>query len=476
MLLSLPALALAAFLQLPTPPAPATLSGHLAHAPAGDSVRLEYGRHLGPHGVRAALSPTGDFRVSVPDLPGGTPVTFHYADQHTSLYLSPGDDVRLTLDFPDFDESLRYTGRGADANNYLARSLWKFEYGPWDKAVPHPLTMENTTPAQIRQQADAFRQARRRFMADYAKAHPLPADLQRSEALNFDLAWATALLEYPPTYRFLAKREPQLPAAYFDFLMQLPLKSFDPYLAERGMAGNTAVLRFLTAYGNRLAPSGQLTPDPAEAPHHYAQARADFGPSTTTLDRVMYQFYSWKLDANLDGMLAAYPTFRAQNHDSTLAQHLRTHIGRQLAVRVGSRAPDFHLLDASGKLVSLADLHGKVVYLDFWGTWCGPCMMEMPASIELKKKFEGRDVAFVFISVGDKADKWQQVLAAAHLGSPNSVHLRSPATDDVPQRYQVMQFPTYWLIGRDGSIISRTAPRPSTGAEAVAAIEQALAR
>ena len=474
MLLFLPVLALAAALQLPTPPASATLSGHLDHAPAGDSVRLSYVRHFGPREVKAALSPAGDFRVSVSDLQGGTPVTFYYADQHTSLYLRPGDDVRLMLDFAKFDESLHYTGHGAAANNYLAQSLWKFEYGPWD--VPHPLTTESSTPAQIRQQADVFRQARRRFMAEYAKGHPLPADLQRSEALNFDLAWATILLEYPPAYRRLAKREPQLPTSYFDFLTQLPLKSFDQYLAERGMFGNTAVLRFLTAYGNRLAPSGKLTPDPAEAPRHYAQARADFGPSTATLDRVMYQFYSWKLDANLDGMLAAYSTFRAQNHDSTLAQQLRTHLSRQLAVRVGSRAPDFQLLDASGQSESLADLHGKVIYLDFWGTWCGPCMMEMPASIELKKKFEGRDVAFVFISVGDKADKWQQVLAAAHLFSPNSVHLRSPATDDVSQRYQVMQFPTYWLIGRDGRIISREAPRPSAGPEAVAAIEQALAR
>ena len=48
MLLSLPALALAAALRLPAPPAPATLHGHLDHAPAGDTARLNYGRHFGP--------------------------------------------------------------------------------------------------------------------------------------------------------------------------------------------------------------------------------------------------------------------------------------------------------------------------------------------------------------------------------------------------------------------------------------------
>ncbi|WP_226163397.1 TlpA family protein disulfide reductase [Hymenobacter terricola] len=478
MLLSLPVLAASTALRLlaPAPPTTAILSGHLDHAPAGDSVRLQYGHHYGHQQVRAALSPTGDFTVTVPDLKGGTPILFAYGGQHTSLCLSPGDQVRLALDFPKFDETLKYTGRGADVNNYLAQSLWKFEYGPWDVKVPHPLTTATTTPAQIRQQADAFRQARRNFLVTYAKAHPLPADFQRNSALDIDLNWAIALLEYPGTYRYLAKQEPALPATYFDFLRELPLKQFDPYLKDRGIDGNTAVMRMLNAYSNRLVPSGKLSTDPATAGRLYAQASADFGPSSATLDRTMFQLYSWKLGDNLDGVLAAYPTFRTHNHDSTYARDLRTLIGRQLAVKVGLPAPAFTLVNSEGKSVSLSDLRGKVVYLDFWGTWCGPCMREMPASNELKKTFEGRDVAFVYISVGDKADKWQQVLAAEHLTGPNSVHLRSPENDNVATRYQVSSFPTYWLIGRDGRIITRTAPRPSAGEATVAALNAELAK
>ncbi|MDQ2795024.1 MAG: TlpA family protein disulfide reductase [Bacteroidota bacterium] len=479
MLFSLPSLLLSAALQLlnaPAPPAPAVLTGHLDHAPAGDSVRLNYGKHWQQQTVKAALSPAGDFAVTLRDLTAGTPIMFSYARQRTSLYLSPGDQVRVTLDFPKFDETLRYTGRGAEASNYLAQALWKFEFGPREGQVPHPLPTATTTPAQMRQQADAFRQARRDFLAGYAKAHALPAGFQRAQALDLDLNWATALLEYPGTYRYLAKHEPTLPATYFDFLQELPLKTFDPYLQDRGIDGNTAVLRFLNAYANRLAPGGTLSTDPAEAGRHYAQAAADFGPSRATLDLAMYQFYSWKLEGNLAGVVAAYPTFRAQNRDSTRGRELRTLITRQLAVKEGLPAPAFTLLNNEGRQVSLNDLRGKVVYLDFWGTWCAPCMQEMPVSHALKQKFEGRDVAFVYISVGDKPEKWQQVLAAQHLTGPNSIHLRSPEHDDVANRYQVQSYPTYWLIGRDGRIINRTAPRPSTGETAVAAIEQALAQ
>ena len=478
MLISLSALALGAALRLlpAAPPTTATLSGHLAHAPAGDSVRLEYSGHLYHQRVRTVLSPAGDFKLTVPDLKAGMPITFTYGGQRTSLYLRPGDDVRLTLDFARFDESLAYTGRGAAANNYLAQSLWKFEFSPPDAALPRPQPTATTSAAQMRQLADAFRQARQAFLTTYAKAHPLPADFQRNTALDIDLNWAISLLEYPGAYRYVARQEPALPATYFDFLQQLPLKQFDSYLTDRGMNGNTAVLRFLNGYANRLVPGGKLSTDPAEATRLYAQARADFGSSAKAIDLAMYQLYSWKLDDNLDGVLAAYPTFRVQNHDSIHARGLRTAITGLLAVRDGQPAPAFTLLNQAGHKVSLSDLRGKVVYLDFWGTWCKPCMQEMPASSDLKKKFEGRDVAFVYISVNDKAEKWQQVLAAQHLTSANSIHLRSPENDDVPSRYQVVQFPTYWLIGRDGRIVSHRAPRPSDAAAAEAAITAALAQ
>ena len=125
MLLSLPALLFALALHLPAgPPAAAVLSGHLDHAPAGDTVLLEYIGHYGRRrAAKAALSPTGDFRLTVPDLAKPVNMQFNYAGQRTDLHLSPGDDLRLTLDFSKFDETLAYTGRGADANNYLARSL-----------------------------------------------------------------------------------------------------------------------------------------------------------------------------------------------------------------------------------------------------------------------------------------------------------------------------------------------------------------
>ncbi|MEJ7660536.1 MAG: TlpA disulfide reductase family protein [Hymenobacter sp.] len=90
--------------------------------------------------------------------------------------------------------------------------------------------------------------------------------------------------------------------------------------------------------------------------------------------------------------------FKANNRDSTIARDLRAAVRAHLALATGRPAPDFTLPDASGRPVALRSLRGKVVYLDFWATWCAPCLAEMPASRALRQRFAGRDVVFLYVS------------------------------------------------------------------------------
>ncbi len=71
------------------------------------------------------------------------------------------------------------------------------------------------------------------------------------------------------------------------------------------------------------------------------------------------------------------------------------------------RAPQFELKDSAGRLVRLSDYAGKVVVLDFWATWCGPCKTSIPWLIELSKKFEADGLAVIGISMDE--DGWEVV-------------------------------------------------------------------
>lgn len=379
------------------PPAPVVLRGHLDHAPAGDTVLLSYHKDHGFGMAKAALSLAGDFSLVVNDVPAPLMVYFICADQHTNVYLTPGDELTLTLtlDFPHFDETLRYRGRGADANNYLAQALYKFEYGPATADAPRPqdeLTFA-TTPELMRRRADAFRQLRQAFLTAYAQAHPLPAAFRRDAAAHIDLQWALSLLMYPILHQQLAHQPTVLPATYYDFLPQLPPHTLDPFLTvrDRGTDDNTLVARCLQAYGTRLLPKGDLSTDPTQAERLYVQATAELRP-VEARDLAMFMLIAGQVKTNLPGAEAAYPAFRAHNRDSSRIRDLRRMIGQQRLLGAGRAAPAFTLTDNTGKAVSIADFKGKVVYLDFWATWCGPCMAEMPASNALKQQFAGRDI------------------------------------------------------------------------------------
>ena len=112
-------------------------------------------------------------------------------------------------------------------------------------------------------------------------------------------------------------------------------------------------------------------------------------------------------------------------------------------------APEFALKDANGKVVHLADYRGKVVLLDFWATWCGPCRIEIPWFMDLERKNKDRGFAVLGVSMDDEG--WEVVKPfLTELGVNYRVVMGS---DSTAQAYGgVDALPTTFLIDRDGKI------------------------
>lgn len=119
------------------------------------------------------------------------------------------------------------------------------------------------------------------------------------------------------------------------------------------------------------------------------------------------------------------------------------------ALEVGERAPAFsaRALDG-GETLSLAAYRGKVVYLDFWASWCAPCLTSLPLLEELRKELRGRDFQILAINVDRNLDKAKRFLARHPVGYPSA----SDPDGRLPEAFDVETMPTSFLIDRGGVI------------------------
>lgn len=116
---------------------------------------------------------------------------------------------------------------------------------------------------------------------------------------------------------------------------------------------------------------------------------------------------------------------------------------------------------------------GKVLYVDVYATWCGPCRVEMKEAPALHRLLEGRDVVFVNLCLGSEAAAWRKLVAQADMQGEHYWFDRD-ATQLFLGTYSLSGYPTYILVGRDGKIATMQASRPSELTQAVQEIERLL--
>ena len=123
-----------------------------------------------------------------------------------------------------------------------------------------------------------------------------------------------------------------------------------------------------------------------------------------------------------------------------------------IAVADRQVAPDFTLNDINGKPLSLSDLKGKWVVLDFWGSWCPWCIKGFPALKEAYKQYGGK-VEVLGIDCGDTEEAWKASVAKHELPW---LQVYNPKSTDLTARYGIQGFPTKFIIDPEGRVANVT--------------------
>ncbi len=157
-----------------------------------------------------------------------------------------------------------------------------------------------------------------------------------------------------------------------------------------------------------------------------------------------------------------------------------------LKTRLAANAANKEIVVADGyeKMTSIyqaiSKLKGKVVYLDIWGTWCGPCKDELRYNPALKQQFKGKDVAFVYLDMDEdvKDVQWKEFIK---LNGITGLHIRKNGKDMeqfwnelLPKGDGIRYYPTYFIFDKNGKLVQQNAKRPSDKAELYQQIQQYL--
>lgn len=165
-----------------------------------------------------------------------------------------------------------------------------------------------------------------------------------------------------------------------------------------------------------------------------------------------------RLRADFDNYMAEYGKYLANDDQKARAQAIGDKFGKSWK---GKPWIDFTCPDVNGKMVSLSDFKGKIVLVDVWATWCGPCKTEIPYLKQLEEEMKGTDVVFVGVSV-DKAEDKQKWIDFVKKENLPGIQLHSADWGVMKTGYNIQSIPRFMLFDREGNFISDSAPRPSS--------------
>ncbi len=124
---------------------------------------------------------------------------------------------------------------------------------------------------------------------------------------------------------------------------------------------------------------------------------------------------------------------------------------REKIVVAGDNAPDFSITTDSGRTVSRAEFGGKLLVLNFWATWCPPCIEELPSLDQFQRQFASSGVVVLGVSVDQNTQAYRRFLSRAKVAFQTARDPEARVSSD----YGTFKYPETYIIGRDGKVLEK---------------------
>jgi thiol-disulfide isomerase/thioredoxin len=370
------------------------------------------------------------------------------------------DDTTQIMIVPEGKKAvLQFIGRNSEVNKYYLSK--KEDLGYTDIRVPINRNLTSfTTYALLKSKVDSVTNKEIKYLEKYILKNKLPdwfCQYELSEIRYAGAGFKTQMPNYNKAFRIF---NDALPDNYFDFLKEMKIDNHSALFSSR-------YLWFLDDYFTRDLPyeqSGKLS--------GYARAQTInshiLSKSKDVLAaEVKSVYYKYLLASaiqylqdseKIDSLALSYGVSDYKELLNLKGAKSRGQF-KPLDLAKGDRIPDFYATHESDSLYSIRAFENNIIYINFWATWCGPCIQNMPALNDLITKYE-KDHRLVFINVciDSEKDKWMMTVKKNKL---KGVNLLTEGTwgDKLKSYFSIQGIPHYTLVGKGNIIVENKTDR-----------------
>lgn len=366
----------------------------------------------------------------------------YYGEKFKVVYLQNGDNMTISFDANDFDNTFKVSGGNEKAVEYLNRiqlvGLPTEAYAqPWDQ-------FKKTVTDKMASMKRLLKV--RKFAAD--------DKFQKMEEGRITYFYANALLMYPVSHLYLTQ----------DTTMVL---GDDYYAAIREYVKEDEDLADIDEYRNFMIETSHIFDENGKNIRQmYPKVIAEMNyigehmESEKVREALIHFLAFTYVEGNgTDNITDLQNLYYSYVTSPRLNDIFKKACAKWDKAAVGRPSPIFKGVDINGKEMSLRDFRGKYIYIDMWATWCGPCQKELPYLTKLEEKYKGRNIVFVGLSIDQDKAKWEARVKSGALGG---TQLYIGKGTKFQSDYRISGIPRFILLDPNGRIVNPDMSRPSS--------------
>ena len=378
--------------------------------------------------------------------------TIDYNRQSVSLYLLPSDEITLSLSGVNITDA-QVTGSSAPYCNHILQRTKE------DRAfsAAYPSYKMSSLPAEtFYSLRDSVRTARISSLAVNDKTNSFITPFREAESKIYSYQMGLDLINFKN--QAMKSGMSAMPKSIEKFIDSIEL-------SDESMAYDGAYKSFVLNKAS-LEANLRYQTDPVKSPARYYELVVAVIGEWVKPERnksvIISEFMPQVLkDVGTSDLTSFISTLEKVSNDQKLLESVKRYAAQYAHLYAGRVAPDAEFYDAEGKVSKLSDYSGKVLYIDTWATWCGPCKREIPFLKTLEESYHGKNVQFISVSTDKDVTAWKSFIAKESM-TGLQLHQSQEMEKTMSYLYAVNSIPRFVIIDENGKIVSVDAPRPSS--------------